>query len=99
MVDTEGRDDESPYDWDEANEGHVARHGVEWWEAEEALEDPDRANLARGLFRDEYRYLIAGRTLSGRVLAVVYVVRDRLIRVATARPASAHEIRIYRRSK
>ncbi len=29
------------FDWDDNNIEHIARHGVEPWEAEEALLDPD----------------------------------------------------------
>jgi uncharacterized DUF497 family protein len=28
------------FDWDEANVEHIAKHGIETWEVEEALEDP-----------------------------------------------------------
>lgn len=34
--------DTGEFDWDEANTGHLARHDVEYWEAEEALLDPGR---------------------------------------------------------
>jgi len=37
------------YDWDAENVRHIARHDVEPYEAEEAVEDPRRALRRRGV--------------------------------------------------
>ncbi len=81
------------FEWDDANIEHIARHGVEPWEAEEAVTDPHRARKAT---RSGRRGVI-GRTEDGRSLAVVYELRDRRIRVIMARDANAPERIIYRR--
>ncbi|MGE3075212.1 MAG: BrnT family toxin [Dehalococcoidia bacterium] len=94
-----GADGDGVFEWDDDNEGHVARHGVEWWEAEEALLDPDRANLARVEVGGETRFLVIGRTGAGRLLCVVYVVRRTRIRVVTARRPTERESRRFRRSQ
>ena len=100
MVYTESDDDEhldDRFDWDEGNAPHIAEHGVEWWEAEEALLDTDLFELSQGWRNDEYRYAIVGRTESGRTLTVVFVHRADKVRVVTARQASAHEAGLYER--
>jgi uncharacterized DUF497 family protein len=89
---------DGPFDWDDDNEGHVSRHGVEWWEAEEALLDPERVNLAQTNVAGEHRFLVIGRTDAGRSLVVVYTLRGRRIRVVTARTPSEGESRQYRKS-
>ena len=86
------------FDWDEANAGHIERHGVECWEAEEALLDPQRRPLSRGVLGGEYRYAVVGRTESGRTLTVVFTPRGKRARVITARDASLREVRLYRRN-
>ncbi len=90
-------DNEDLFDWDDDNAGHIARHGVEWPQAEEALADPQRFGLGQATVRGELRYSYAGKTESGRVLVVVYTHRRGRIRVVTAREANPSETRSYRR--
>ncbi|MGE0599896.1 MAG: BrnT family toxin [Dehalococcoidia bacterium] len=92
-------DDDGAFEWDDDNAGHVARHGIEWWEAEEALLDEDRFALSRGMPRGEYRFAIVGKTLAGRMLTVVFARRNARIRVVTARDAARREVRLYGRNK
>lgn len=92
-------DDGTVLDWDEGNEGHIERHGVDRWEAGEALLDPGRYALSRGWHGGEYRYALVGRTDAGRTLTVVFVRRGARLRVITARDASQHEARLYRRGR
>ncbi len=81
------------YDWDDGNVRHIARHGVEPYEAEEAVEDPRRASVsARG-----GRAGAIGMTLDGRLLVVILEMRSRKRRVVTTRDATNRERRIYRR--
>jgi uncharacterized DUF497 family protein len=92
-------DDGTVLDWDEANASHIERHGVDRWEAEEAVLDPDRYPLSRGRHGSEYRYALVGRTEAGRTLTVVSVRRGPRLRVITARDASQRELRLYRRNR
>ena len=81
------------YDWDDNNEEHIARHGVERWEAEDALEDADLVPFsARG-----GRAGILGMTEDGRLLAVIFERRSGAIRVVTARDTTSNEKGTYRR--
>ncbi|MDN5696463.1 MAG: BrnT family toxin [Rubrobacter sp.] len=89
--------DGNDFDWDEANIGHVARHEVEPWEAEEALLDTGRVGTAAYNVRGETRWATLGATEAGRVLFVVSTRRAEKIRVVTARDAEDKEKRRYRR--
>ncbi len=87
------------FDWDDANLEHIARHGVEPGEAEEALTDPSatRAGTYRGP-SGERRGSIVGKTEDGRVLFVVFTFRRGAVRVVTARNADATEKSRYHRT-
>jgi hypothetical protein len=62
--------------WDAANLQHIARHGIDPKEDEEAvLIEPHES---------EERVLCFGRTKSGRLLTVLYTERRGKIRVVTA---------------
>ena len=82
------------FDLDEGNLDHIAEHGVESGEAEEALEDRRRVPIPA----HSGRIGIAGRTADGRLLAVFFERHGNIVRVVTARDASAREERSYRRA-
>jgi uncharacterized protein len=81
------------FDWDGSNTDHIARHKVETWEAEEAVQDPERtpfpAHSGAGGF--------IGKTEDGRYLVVIVTRRYGAWRVITAREATAREKKAYRR--
>ena len=85
------------FDWDDANIDHLARHGVEPDEAEDALLDPHR--VARDAYNvaGEKRSAVVGVAGSGRLLFVVFVRRGDLIRIVSARDTIDIEKRAYRR--
>lgn len=85
------------FDWNEANIGHVTRHGVEPWEAEEGVLDPERVGASTRKTLVERRFAVVGATESGRVLFVVFTRRGERVRVITARDADDGEKRRYRR--
>ncbi len=85
------------FDWDDDNVEHIARHGVEPWEAEEAMLDPDRVGASARNVSGERRFAVVGSTESGRMLFVVFTRREERIRVITARDADDSEKRRYRR--
>lgn len=87
--------DRYEFEWDEDNGDHIARHGVEPWEAEEAIADGGRASLSA---RGENRAGVIGMTEDGRVLVVIVERQAGPVRrVVTARGATENEKRIYRR--
>jgi uncharacterized DUF497 family protein len=74
---------EIEFDWDHANIGHVARHSVVPYEAEQVvLNDP--VDLGMEIVEGEERHLSLGATAQGRVLLVVTTWREDRIRVVTA---------------
>lgn len=89
-----GRDE---FDWNDDNVEHIARHGVEPWEAEEAILDPDRVGAPARNVLGERRFAVVGSTESGRILLVVFTRRGGRIRVITVRDADDGERRRYRR--
>lgn len=85
-----------PFDWDQANTDHIARHRVTPAEAEEVIsgaslpiETEDRGG--------EQRHTELGQTDAGRLLVVVWTWRQRRIRVVTAFPASGKWRALWRR--
>ncbi len=89
-------DADSRFDWDDDNIEHIARHGLEPFEAEEALDDPH--SFTYGVeSKYEPRFVAVGSTQDGRVIAVVYTPRGRRLRVVTARRTVGWEIARYRR--
>ncbi|CAN5893624.1 BrnT family toxin [soil metagenome] len=85
------------FDWNEVNIGHVSRHGVEPWEVEEGVRDPERIGVSARKTLAERRFAVVGATESGRVLFVVFTRRGEIVRVITARDADDGEKRRYRR--
>ena len=87
------------FDWDEHNIDHIARHGVERDEAEEALLDPRRVGFSAYHVAGERRRAAVGSTELGQVLFLVFTYRRGVIRVVTARDADPIERRRYRRAR
>ena len=71
------------FNWDEANLGHIARHNVSRFEAEQALQN-NPIELDTEVIDGEERFTEVGETNSGRILVVVATVRDEATRVVTA---------------
>jgi uncharacterized protein len=79
------------FEWDAGNAEHVARHGVDKYEAEEALTSAGRVLLARRNHDGEHRWTYAGLTDDERLVVVVYCKRAGRTRVITARDPSRLE--------
>ena len=81
------------FEWDDGNLAHVARHSVDADEVEEAFlgrHHPFRTK--------EGRYILLGRSGTGRFLLVVFQWQgDGIVRAVTARDMTAAEKRLYRR--
>ena len=81
------------FDWDEYNLDHIACHGVDAGEAEEAVLDTGRVSFPARLGRVGF----IGMTEAGRALVVILDRKKDLWRVVTARDASPNEKKSYRR--
>jgi len=85
------------FSWDPAKEASNRRkHGVTFYQAIEALQDvlvktvSDERHPAR-----EQRFFSVGETRSGRLLTVGHTDEDDVVRIITARDATARERRDY----
>jgi uncharacterized DUF497 family protein len=86
------------FDWDEANIGHVALHGVVPEEAEHALLT-NPVDLGVEFVEGEERYLNLGATERGRVLVVVTTWREDRVRVVTAFEPIKRLVQFYYRER
>jgi len=86
------------FDWDQANRGHIARHGVTPVEAEQVISG---ASLPIGTEErsGEERHTELGETAAGRLLVVAWAWRGQRIRVVTAFPANRKWRALWRRIK
>lgn len=83
------------FEWDDANEEHIARHGVTPAEVEEVFQGRIYVKRAGG-----GRYAVLGRTGTGRHLVVIVLRRGGgLVRVITARGMIEWERRLYGRRR
>ncbi len=86
------------YDWDDNNINHILEeHGLEPFEIEEALEDPSSKSQGAYNTNQEKRFALIGATEAGRILFVVYTIRENKIRPITAFDAKDNMKRRYRR--
>lgn len=81
--------------WDEINIEHIAEHGVEPFEAEEAVDNrPLKVQTKDG------KYIAYGQTDAGRYLTVVFVLKgSQRLRVITARDMTQTEKNRFRRKR
>jgi uncharacterized DUF497 family protein len=71
------------FEGDEANRGHIARHGITPEEFEEGMNN-DPSPVADYEVMGEQRAYVIGLTGRGRMLELVYTVRSGRIRAVTA---------------
>lgn len=88
------------FDWDRANiQKNWDRHEVAFYECEEVffrdptiLLDPEHSTA-------EPRFFAMGWTLRGRLLTIIFTVREKKIRVISARDMSRKERKFYGKIK
>jgi uncharacterized DUF497 family protein len=85
---------EIEFDWDDHNRSHLARHHVSPVEFEQVLLN-DPLDMAFLLVDGEERYRSVGVTNGGRVLTVVWAIREGKIRAVTAFPAGAADKKAF----
>jgi len=82
------------FDWDVYNVGHVARHGVDPAEVEEAFGRPHVTVPARAV-NGEKRWKLFGASDAGRYLVVVFTIRKARLRPVTAHTMNRKERKTY----
>jgi uncharacterized protein len=84
------------FDWDEENRKHLGAHKVTPLEFEQLLNN-DPVDLGYELAGGEERYRSVGVTNAGRLLSVVWTIRDGKIRAVTAFAAGASDRKAFLR--
>jgi uncharacterized DUF497 family protein len=82
------------FDWDDSNTEHLATHEVTPAEFEQVLNN-DPLDLDYELIDNEERYRSVGLSSGGRLLPVVFTVRNGRLRAVTAFPASAPDTKAF----
>jgi uncharacterized DUF497 family protein len=74
---------------------NLARHGVSFAHAEQALRDPNAMTIDDPDAQGEQRFISLGMDAQARVLVVIHTLRDERTRLISARKASKGEINRY----
>jgi uncharacterized DUF497 family protein len=82
------------FDWDDENKKHLDAHKVAPAEFEQVLIN-DPIDLKFDLIDDEERYRSVGLTNGGRLLSVVWTIRNGKVRAITAFPASVSDRKAF----
>jgi uncharacterized DUF497 family protein len=83
------------FEWDPAKAvSNLAKHGIDFEDAEEVLADPRKLNRPDPGRYDEPRFRVVGKA-QGKVLFVSYTIRSATYRIISVRRASRRERRAY----
>lgn len=82
------------FDWDAGNKKHLAAHRVSPAEFEQVLNN-DPIDLSFELIDHEERYRSVGLTNRGRLLSVVWSIRNGKVRAITAFPATVSDRKAF----
>jgi uncharacterized DUF497 family protein len=82
------------FDWDAENTKHLAAHKITPAEFEQAMSN-DPLDRDFELIGDEERFRSVGLTDAGRLLSVVWIVRNGRVRAVTAFPAGVADTKAF----
>lgn len=84
------------FEWDAGNLAKSeGKHAVFWTEAEQVFFNRPIVVAESSAAHGEQRHFALGKTKAGRQLTIVFTIRDRRLRVISARPMSRRERRVY----
>jgi uncharacterized protein len=89
------------FEWDEGNEQkNWIKHTVSAKEAEEPFLTEEQFILddVRHSTKSEKRYVLIGGSKQGRMLVIVYTIRNEKIRIISARDADRKEVLLYEKA-
>jgi uncharacterized protein len=87
------------YQWDlNKAKSNLKKHGVRFADAVSVFED-ERAITIEDEHETESRFITIGRDILLRILVVIYTFRRHIIRIISARKATARERKIYEEQK
>jgi uncharacterized DUF497 family protein len=81
-------------DWDQHNEAHLAKHGITRRETEDVLLG-NHLLLEYQTEGDEQRWIAVGATRTGRILTIVFAMRDGTMRPITGWAADKETSAMY----
>jgi uncharacterized protein len=90
--------DELGFDWDDANSGHIARHGITPEEGEQAMLNIP-VEIDYQVIDGEERFVAVGMTRAGRFLTIVWTDREGLVRIVTAFESPGDDRAVYLRER
>ena len=83
------------YEWDPNKaKSNYKKHGIRFADAVGVFED-ESAITIEDEHKGEYRFITIGSDFLSRILVVVYTFRDIVIRIISARKATARERKMY----
>lgn len=85
------------FEWNDGNRGkNFKKHGITDAESEEAFFDSAKKILKDHLHSGrERRYILFGKTKSGKVLFIVFTTRENKIRIISSRRLNKKERKLY----
>jgi hypothetical protein len=89
------------FEWDEGNEQkNWIKHNVSAKEAEEPFLTEEQLIIEdiRHSAKHEKRYILIGESKQGRMLFIVYTIRNEKIRIISARDTDRKEVLLYEKA-
>lgn len=87
------------FDWDDGNKDKPKKHGVTIDEAEEAFFDENKVVFSDWVHSTrEKRFTLLGKTRKERLLNITYTIREKKIRIITARNINKKEVGLYEKT-
>lgn len=84
------------FEWNQGNVGKNLKHNVKDRESEEVFQDEHRFIFKDKLHSEgEERFRIIGKTKESRLLFIVFTMRDKKIRIISARDINKKEVYLY----
>jgi uncharacterized DUF497 family protein len=85
------------FEWDAGNElKSYTKHGVSTYESESVFQDQFRLDFSDPLHSlSENRFITLGRSNRPRILCIAWTLRQKKVRIISARPASRAERGVY----
>ncbi|MDD5731938.1 MAG: BrnT family toxin [Patescibacteria group bacterium] len=85
------------FNWDEGNVNkNWTKHGVSKEECEQAFFDSNLKQYKDVIHSEkEERFIILGKTNKGRILYIVFTIREEKIRIISARNLNRKEMHLY----
>ena len=86
------------FEWDKSNTSKSkTKHGIDLEEVESVFQLKDAVPMGRQVSPpvDEERLCIVGPSFTGKMISVVFTLRDGRVRPISSRPASRKERRLY----